>query len=353
MFAFAPRPADDELPGSWLHRMAIHQGISAKVLIGDLAGDIDWRMERDAQQYLKKGTGVPAATLKAMTLSEIVPGSERGWFARSASLFPGCHAFCPACAADDVPRHGHLIQRASDAGLWRILCRRHGCFLDGVDSIVQVTPRQGRGGVETSGDIKPGLGPIVGSSLFRSFEDAAEAAQRGDDPGAGWLVRRPTDFLAIARELAAIVMVRGNRRTAMAAMLGWAAPAPGVATAQNVDLGWLDAMSAFLRVRALAAVAFLLSTRSLRSRTDVMGWQPGRGDPWFKICLEHCPWAVAASAWFPREKDFVLSRAELWPGPLRDVVRRELQNEPFLLLVGDKVAWSRPAPVDPYIAPGV
>lgn len=80
-------------------------------------------------------------------------------------------------------------------------------------------------------------------------------------------MRQPSQFVSIARELAAIVMLRGNRRTAMAAMLSWAAPAPGAATAQNVDLGWLDAMSAFLRVRALAAAAFPLSTRALRSRT--------------------------------------------------------------------------------------
>jgi len=326
--------------------MAIHQGISAKVLIGDLADDIDWRMERDAQQYLKKGTGVRAATLNAMTLSEIFPNAERGWFARSTGHFPGCHAFCAACAADDLPLHGHIIQRASDAGLWRVLCRRHGCLLDGVESIVQVTPRLGRGGVDIRGDIRPGLPPIVGLDLLWSFEEAAEAAQRGDDPGEGWLVRCPIRFIAIARELAAIVLLRGNRRTAMAAMLTWAIPEMRAFSGEHVDLGWLDAMPAFLRVRALTAVAFLLSTFSLRVRAGVMSWGPGRGDPWLKMCLERHPWAVAATAWFPREKDFVLSRAELWPGPLRDVVRRELQNEPFLLLVGDKVAWSRAAPID-------
>lgn len=296
--------------------------------------DVDWNPDQQLLTWLAAGSGVRREQLEAMTLQAYRPGSERDWFALSEANFAGGHAFCPQCAREQDPRRGDTVLLGRDAGLWRIACPQHGVLLDGVLGLKQVSPRRQRSGHSLSGAIGVGGPPVPAASLFLAFQRTAERAQLGHDPGAGWLVRDPGEFIRVATELAPLVLIRNcSRQSAVSAMLGWALHRADWFGDEFLDRDWLARMPAPIRVKALCAVALLISATALPERRAFTSWLPGVGDPWLKLCLSRHPWAAAASAWRPHERQLVREMSATWPDPLRTVVSSALVQEAYLLLL--------------------
>lgn len=175
-----PRPGVLESMSSWLSRLADMNGAAVKDLIGDLdlvevPQDVDIDQPTVMLDALTERTGVPSATLKAMTLSGWVPwlfddlhpqrGDRQETFdtyvrANSVLLAPGeagTHRVdhlrgwlspwrtdvdnpdraCPVCA-DDPDRGTALVWRLP----LMIGCAEHGCYLEDAVDVRWSTPQR-------------------------------------------------------------------------------------------------------------------------------------------------------------------------------------------------------------------
>lgn len=144
-FLYAPEPVEDELLSSWVHRIALRQEVNGSTLVGRV--DVDWDPPSNLLAWLAHNGEQPLSRLKSMTLREKFPDRTRRDFALSkGAAFPGCHAYCPICALDDIDQYGGVILRASNAGLWRLTCGVHRCFLQSAKDTCGHAPDHRRSG---------------------------------------------------------------------------------------------------------------------------------------------------------------------------------------------------------------
>lgn len=324
-FAFSPKPAHDELLSSWLHRMAIGHAASGLEFLRVAGGDIDWRPPDELLVRLVAGSEQPLAKLRAMTLSEVYPEARRDWFAWSDGTFPGCHAFCPLCARDDLAIHGAVIQRKANAGLWRAACVHHLCLLDGVEELGHVLPRAHRKAPWEDGSIRPSSFVAEAPEFLLAFQATAEAALNGAAPDERWLVREPKSFLISARAIADLlllsVQVEFTRTSALDQIVGHVWPEVSRLGADFRRPGWIDRLPTPARGRTLAGVALLLMAPAAWPALTLDGWlrTSGYQDPGPRR-----PWARVVRAWGTAEMSDVLTLIGGWPASLRREAERGL-----------------------------
>ncbi|MER9387791.1 TniQ family protein [Mesorhizobium sp. M0435] len=125
-------PQPDELVSSWLHRLAIVNGIAPRPFAGVLglgggmwSPRLDLQLPRDVAVLLGGQTGVPHEAISAMTMTGwaltplLLPLRENARRNRSTWM-----QFCSLCLADEAP-HFHRQWRLAS----RISCFVHGCGL--------------------------------------------------------------------------------------------------------------------------------------------------------------------------------------------------------------------------------
>ncbi len=126
-------PFPDELLSSWLHRVALANGIAPRSFAGVLRLDarmwsprLDSRLPRYVAGLLADQTGVPQEAISAMTMSGcamaqlLLPLRDSAHRNRSTWM-----QYCPHCfAADDAPYFRRQWRLAS-----RVSCYAHGCGL--------------------------------------------------------------------------------------------------------------------------------------------------------------------------------------------------------------------------------
>lgn len=126
-------PLPDELLSSWLHRLALANGIAPRSLAGVLGLDermwsprLDLRLPRHVAGLLADQTGVPQEVVAAMTTSGcamaplLLPLRDRAHRNRSTWM-----QYCPQClATDEAPYFRRQWRLAS-----RVSCFVHGCGL--------------------------------------------------------------------------------------------------------------------------------------------------------------------------------------------------------------------------------
>lgn len=126
-------PLLDELLSSWLHRLALANGIAPRSFAGVLglgngmwSPRLDLRLPRHVAGLLADQTGVPQEALGAMTMSGcaltplLLPLRESAHRNRSTWM-----QYCPQClATDDAPYFRRQWRLAS-----RVSCFAHGCGL--------------------------------------------------------------------------------------------------------------------------------------------------------------------------------------------------------------------------------
>ncbi|MBI1683611.1 TniQ family protein [Caulobacter hibisci] len=321
-FAYAPPLANDELLGSWIHRVAIGHGVSGSAFLQGEVEDVDWTADENLLRWLARGSGRSVIQLRSCTLSHRVPKAQRTDFAMaSGQVFPGCHAYCPGCGVRDREDHGEAVQRQANAGLWRIACPEHGLLLDGVDDEAELEPaprRHSRPWLE-------GRLPVARSrrapAFVFAFERAVRAARAGRRTGRFWMIEAPEEFLALARTIANLALVRaeyGVRGECAAAALvgGRLALRIGV---DFFDPQCLDRVSTRARVHALTATAMLMLSPSGVTRLDVAGWPP------LQPLLESrrppkTAWEAAGAAWDWDVVELLLPLAGDWPAELKEPV---------------------------------
>lgn len=299
-FAYSPRPVTGELLSSWLQRTAVEHRVGALNLVDGAGPDVDWSPSVQFLDRLSKGSGLSISSLRAMTLQAVFPGAGRDWFAWSERPFPGCHAFCPACAAADLRAHGAVIQRSRDAGVWAIACPEHQCFLDGARAPYNVEPwKRGEPGRWARGVIAPALSPCKAPAFAVAFQDAAEAALRNSPPDGRWLIADPDVFLAFARQLADLIVqttqITVGRTSGLDQLVGHVWPEVARYGGDFPAPGWLDRMPAAARTRTLVGVALLMM--------DSRSWPASTYEEWFAHAgyrdaqRSSRPWVRAVDAW--------------------------------------------------------
>lgn len=336
-FAYAPAPAEDELLGSWVHRLALGHGVNGSLFLGVPDADIDWSAPPPVLARLAAGSGRSTQVLRAMTLANQRPGASRSDFARAlGSQFPGCHAFCPICAQADQTRHGETILRMRDAGVWRLACVEHHCLLDSIEDERQITPAE-RPSERSwrSGRIGSGRPAIRAPAFALAFERALARAGTGRALGPAWRVREPDAFLRIARELVNLVLVqrRPGRVAPSAALLllgekDLSKPAYG---APSYDPDLMARLPVWPRIRGLMAAALLLLNASGAHRLGVTAWASSRGI-WGPSDVAVSPWPVAAGAWALTTLQMAEKLADDWPIALRAMAQAEVRRR--LILIG-------------------
>jgi hypothetical protein len=126
-------PCPDELLSSWLHRLALANGITPRSFAGVLGLDarmwspqLDLRLPHHVAGLLADKTGVPQEAISAMTMSScasaplMLPLRDSAHRNRSTWI-----QYCPQCfAADDAPYFRRRWRLAS-----RVSCFAHGCGL--------------------------------------------------------------------------------------------------------------------------------------------------------------------------------------------------------------------------------
>ncbi|WP_244750019.1 TniQ family protein [Mesorhizobium sp. L-2-11] len=124
-------PQPDELLSSWLHRLAIANGIATRPFASALGSSdrmwsprLDLRLPREAAALLADPTNVPQETISAMTdpalTPLLLPLRENVHRNRSSWM-----QYCPLClASDEAPYFRRRWRLAS-----RISCFAHGCGL--------------------------------------------------------------------------------------------------------------------------------------------------------------------------------------------------------------------------------
>lgn len=342
-FACAPAPAPDELLGSWLCRVATGHGVTVARFMESAGaprapwGDLDWRCPNELLQWLARGSGRSQRELSAMTLSVRFPEATRAAFAMSAHpSFPGGHAFCPLCEADDLARWGQPIMRCAHPGVFRLTCDVHRVFLDGADHVRELEPRRDRAGRwRSSLRARPAR---LAPKFALAFERALERASRGRYPGPAWFVDNPAAFVAIVRQLAALVMVQrragvGVSESAALMLLDERDLRRPDYGATSYDPDYIHRATTWPRTRSLAAAALLLVRPVAAQRLQV--------DAWARCCITpfsdwrewlNAPWRVASEAWGRDTFNLVRELSQSWPGELRAAVDAQLSS--------NSVMWS-------------
>lgn len=255
-----------------------------------------------------------------MTLSEAHRAAVRGDFAHSkGGMFAGCHAYCPACRMDFSTGLEPPVSTIRDAGIWRLTCATHRCFLDSLEAAPSVPPRR----AQRMSRLAP-LGrsqPTQAPAFARAFERAADRARRGKRLGPAWRVREPDDFIAAARELANLSLVqlvfRACRISAASILMldpdlarhGWGR--------LHYDDQLIDALPTWPRVRALASAGLLLLAPQATRRLKVAHWAAARDPLAKRLLIEQSPWDLAAQTWNRGTSELVLERCNAWPERLR------------------------------------
>ncbi|RWX59120.1 hypothetical protein EN780_35180, partial [Mesorhizobium sp. M4B.F.Ca.ET.089.01.1.1] len=140
----APRPYRDELPSSWLARVACRYGLSAQELAGHLAGDgngfsspapIDDRdPAADQARVWAKACGIDPDRLQRLSLTRRFPSRPGSWYvsfgpAWLPSATTGPTPVCFACFAADVEAGRDAYLRAGWRLAERCICPAHGQLL--------------------------------------------------------------------------------------------------------------------------------------------------------------------------------------------------------------------------------
>ncbi len=129
----APSPQPDELLSSWLHRLAIANGVAPRPFAGvfGLGGGmwsphLDVRLPHELAAWLSVRTGVAPEAISAMAMTEgalaplLLPLRETACRSRSTWT-----QFCVLCLAEDRAPYFRRSWRLAS----RISCFRHGCGL--------------------------------------------------------------------------------------------------------------------------------------------------------------------------------------------------------------------------------
>lgn len=316
-FAFAPTPVAGELLGSWVHRVAIGHNVSGSAFLQTNVADIDWHAPEELLHWLSRGSGQSIATLRSMTLSNSIGSARRSDFALSSGYsFPGCHAFCPSCGAQDRRVHGEVVVRRENAGRWRVACRSHGVLLDGAEHEDALTPIVSRGRIVRDGRF-PDWPGIEAPAFVMAFEDAVSAAEAGRAPAPYWSVNTPGDFLRIAEIIASFALVReqGHLLECAAAALsgrrnGWAMGA------DLFDLSLIERATTPSRICALLATALLMLSPCGAAELKV--------DEWCRVqsmnSFRRGPitaWEAAAAPWHWAVMDKIHQFVSDWPPEVR------------------------------------
>lgn len=129
----APSPQPNELLSSWLHRLAIANGVAPRSFAGVLglggamwSPRLDVRLPHELAAWLGVRTGVPPEAISAMAMTEgalaplLLPLRETACRSRSTWT-----QFCASCLAEDRAPYFRRSWRFAS----RISCFRHGCGL--------------------------------------------------------------------------------------------------------------------------------------------------------------------------------------------------------------------------------
>lgn len=336
-FACAPHLAPDELLGSWLSRVAVGHGVPVGRFLESTgaplvsAVDLDWACPGELLTWLARGSGRPRSELAARTLSVAHPGQPRSAFALAAGdAFPGGHAFCPWCEREDVARWGQPIMRRAHAGVFQMTCHTHAVYLDGADERRDLDPwRDKRGHWRSRLQGRP---PRLAPKFAIAFERALKRAASGQPPGAAWMVRVPTEFVQVTRELVGLVMIQrrcgaGFNDSAALNLLTDSDLSRAMYGISSHDERLLDRLTTWPRVRALTAVALLLiRSRALR-RLQGEAWAAhclSAFSEWRKLGLR--PWSVAAPAWSRETAEVIANLRVSWPTELCETMRDQLPS---------------------------
>lgn len=323
-FFYAPEPAKDELLGSWINRLALGQESCGSALVGTV--DVDWAPSQDLLAWLAEGGEQSVAQLREMTLSARYPGQLRRDFARSlGSIFPVCHAYCPICAQADRERHGEVIQRATDAGLWRLMCREHRCFLQSAGEEGEITPHRLFDERTWAHGRHTPLNPVAAPPVSMAFERAMDRAKIGQDSGPLWLERDPKAFKDAATVLANVSMVirraAGDRPTPAWALLGARHPELYGRGVPKYEPSLLRRLDTSLRILAWTAAARLLLKPTASSRLgEEVWWVPPAAQRDFR----GAPWIVATNVMSVHVWEGLWLTAADWGRELREEIRRAL-----------------------------
>lgn len=335
-FAHAPPPAPDEVLGSWLVRLARRHGVSAAAFLLDGAapgeghGDLDWRADPALVAWLGYGSGIAQERLAQMTLQRRFPSASPDDFAWShGSAFVGRHAFCPACAREELKSFGAPVSRCADAGLWRLACGKHGVYLVSVNG-PPVGPefRSRRHRPVTATPAARAAPPFA-----RAFERAVVRAQVGADVGPAWRVRAPVLFLSLSLQLASLMLVQRRPGqeppSAAAILLGDDVLRGGQYGAAEYNINLIRSVASYARVRAFSAAALLMLTQVGARRLRVATWAKQHSPFNHPLLIAAAPWEVAADAWGRKTLECVAEMAPTWPWSIahdaRIAVRRRLR----------------------------
>ena len=323
-FFYAPKPAKDELLSSWIHRLSVGQESCGSDLVGTV--DVDWEPSLELLAWLAQGSEQSVAKLRMMTLSARYPGLLRRDFARSlGAVFPGCHAYCPLCAQVDLEHHREVIQRTTDAGLWRLMCRKHGCLLQSAGAESELTPhRRYDERLWAHGRHAP-LNPIAAPPISMAFERAMDRVKVGRDPGPLWLERDPKAFKDAATVLANVCMVMrrtGSIRPSPAwALLGARHPELYGRGVSKYEPSLLRQLDTSLRTLAwIAAARLLLKPRANPRLGEAIWWAPFTAQKEFR----GAPWTVAANVMPMHLWSSLWLTAADWGQELRDEIHAAL-----------------------------
>jgi hypothetical protein len=117
----APRPFPDESIRSWIGRVAARYDLAPAELVARLRDGIkadvsrlstvDWREDAELDHVLAQAARLDGARIRALRLVVTDRPKPALWYRPLL-------AWCPACACEDVVRHGEVYERAA----WRLGC---------------------------------------------------------------------------------------------------------------------------------------------------------------------------------------------------------------------------------------
>lgn len=320
-FSFAPEPVGDELLSSWVHRIAIRQEVNGSTLVGGV--DVDWDPPSNLLGWLARNGEQPVSRLYSMTLRERFPDRTRRDFALSrGTAFPGCHAYCPVCAVEDIGRYGDVVLRVSNAGLWQLTCGTHRCFLQSAKHENQLTPHWRFKERDWAHGRNLPLEPVLAPPVVVAFERAMTRVTAGRDPGPLWLERSPAGFKDAATVLANLCLVirrDGSKKVNPArGLIGGRHPEIYHCGVDSYDAGLLRSLDTSVRVLAAAAAARLLLSQKGRDRIgDDVSWP----SPWRRWAS---PWLAATEYMRVSMWGALWATSAAWGEDLRSEIRRAL-----------------------------
>jgi hypothetical protein len=292
--------------------MAIGHAASGLEFTQLAGGDIDWRPPSELLVQLAGGSDLPVSRLRAMTLSAGNPHANREHFALAQRPFPGCHAFCPVCAVDDIQEYGAVIQRAKNAWVWSAACVGHRCMLDGVGGPADVTPRWSRTAAWEDGAIAPVSHVTPAPAFLVEFQSAAQDASRGLAPDERWLIRDPALFMHAVSSFVDLIMLKAPHNpysSGLGQLVGHAWPKTRTLGETSWSTDWIGRLPTPERVRALAGVGSLLADPSGGLSGSLAAWFGGEANP--------RPWGRVGGEWGPGQLMAARNFMSAWPDPLR------------------------------------